>query len=66
MKALIELFKILDTPEDKRDPYDTSDLSKFPYVNGGLFQDENIVIPDGEEVTEATFENLSNNKGDEE
>ncbi|MBE5908814.1 MAG: class I SAM-dependent DNA methyltransferase [Lachnospiraceae bacterium] len=44
-KALIELFKILDTPEDKRDPYDTSDLSKFPYVNGGLFADENIEIP---------------------
>lgn len=44
-KALIELFKILDTPEDKRDPYDTSDLSKFPYVNGGLFADESIEIP---------------------
>lgn len=29
-------------------------------------KDENIVIPDDEEVTEATFENLSNNKGDEE
>lgn len=44
-KALIELFKILDTPEDKRDPYDDSDLSKFPYVNGGLFADEDIEIP---------------------
>ena len=44
-KALIELFKILDTPEDKRDPYDISDLSKFPYVNGGLFADESIEIP---------------------
>ena len=30
---------------DKRDPYDTSDLSKFPYVNGGLFADESIEIP---------------------
>ena len=29
-------------------------------------KDENIVIPDDEEVTETTFENLSNNKGDEE
>lgn len=28
-------------------------------------KDENIVIPDGEEVTEATFENLSDNKGGE-
>ena len=44
-KALIELFKILDTPEDKRDPYDDSDLSKFPYVNGGLFAQEDIEIP---------------------
>lgn len=44
-KALIELFKILDTKPEDRDPYDTSDLSKFPYVNGGLFADENIEIP---------------------
>lgn len=44
-RALIELFKTLDTPENKRDPYDTSELSKFPYVNGGLFADENIEIP---------------------
>lgn len=44
-KALIELFKILDTKPEERDPYDTSDLSKFPYVNGGLFADENIEIP---------------------
>ena len=44
-RALIDLFKILDTPEGKRDPYDTSGLSKFPYVNGGLFADENIEIP---------------------
>ena len=44
-KALIELFKILDTPEEKRDPYDDSLLSQFPYVNGGLFADEDIEIP---------------------
>ncbi len=44
-KALIELFKILDTPEENRDPYDTSDLSKFPFVNGGLFEKEDIEIP---------------------
>ena len=44
-KALIELFKILDTKPEDRDPYDTSDLVKFPYVNGGLFADENIEIP---------------------
>jgi len=44
-KALIELFKILDTTEDKRDPYDETMLSEFPYVNGGLFRDEDIEIP---------------------
>ena len=44
-KALIELFKTLDTPSDMRDKYDTSMLSQFPYVNGGLFAEENIEIP---------------------
>jgi hypothetical protein len=44
-RALIDLFKTLDTKPEDRDPYDTSDLAKFPYVNGGLFADENIEIP---------------------
>ncbi len=42
---LIKLFKILDTPIDKRDPYLEDDLNQFPYVNGGLFSNENIEIP---------------------
>ena len=47
-RAVIDLFKILDTPPDKRDPYlkdDNPALSAFPYVNGGLFADEEIEIP---------------------
>ena len=44
-QALINLFKILDTETDNRDPYLEEDLLAFPYVNGGLFADENIVIP---------------------
>ena len=44
-KALIDLFRVLDQPEDKRDPYMDEDLAAFPYVNGGLFSDENIEIP---------------------
>ena len=44
-KAIIEVFKILDTPESQRDPYIDEDLNKFPYVNGGLFKEENIEIP---------------------
>lgn len=47
-KALIELFRILDTKPEDRDPYlaeDDPQLAAFPYVNGGLFSDENIEIP---------------------
>ena len=44
-KALIELFQVLDTKPENRDPYMNDDLSAFPYVNGGLFADENIEIP---------------------
>ena len=43
--ALIDLFKVLDTKPEDRDPYMDEDLAAFPYVNGGLFADENIVIP---------------------
>lgn len=42
---LIKLFKVLDTPLDKRDPYLEEELNQFPYVNGGLFSNENIEIP---------------------
>ena len=44
-RALIDLFKVLDTKPEDRDPYMDEDLAAFPYVNGGLFADENIVIP---------------------
>ena len=44
-QALINLFKILDTKSEDRDPYLDDNLLAFPYVNGGLFADENIVIP---------------------
>ena len=44
-KALIDLFKVLDTPPEQRDPYMDDELAAFPYVNGGLFSDENIIIP---------------------
>ncbi len=44
-RALIDLFKVLDTPEGERDTYLDEELKAFPYVNGGLFADENIEIP---------------------
>ena len=44
-EALIKLFKVLDTQYDGRDPYEKEILAAFPYVNGGLFSEENIEIP---------------------
>ncbi|MCK9268194.1 MAG: N-6 DNA methylase [Alkaliphilus sp.] len=43
--ALIRLFEILDKKPEKRDPYLEDELAAFPYVNGGLFEDKNVVIP---------------------
>ena len=43
--ALMELFRVLDQKPEERDPYLNSDLAAFPYVNGGLFADEDIEIP---------------------
>ena len=40
-----KLFKWLDTDKDSRDKYDEASLKDFPYVNGGLFRDEDIDIP---------------------
>lgn len=44
-RAIIDLFKVLDQREEERDEYLDQDLKDFPYVNGGLFADENIVVP---------------------
>ena len=44
-KALIDLFRILDQKPEERNPYEDELLASFPYVNGGLFADENIEIP---------------------
>ena len=47
-KALVNLFRVLDQRPEARDPYLADDdplLAAFPYVNGGLFADEDIEIP---------------------
>ena len=44
-RALIDFFVLLDTPIESRDPYLEDDIAAFPYVNGGLFSDEKIIIP---------------------
>lgn len=58
--GLIELFKILDTPEAERDKYLDPELAAFPYVNGGLFSDENIEIPNfTDEIRDLLLEQAS-------
>ncbi len=47
-RALLELFRILDTKPQDRDPYLGDDdplLAAFPYVNGGLFAGDDIEVP---------------------
>lgn len=44
-RALIELFQVLDQKEENRDEYLEEELAAFPYVNGGLFTEEDKTIP---------------------
>ena len=44
-EALINLFRILNQKEEERDKYLNDNLLAFPYVNGGLFAEEDIEIP---------------------
>lgn len=59
-KALLELFEVLDQKVEERDPYLDDDLAAFPYVNGGLFKDEDIEIPNfTDEIMEVLLEDAS-------
>ena len=59
-KALLELFQVLDQKAEERDDYLDDDLAAFPYVNGGLFKDEDIEIPNfTEEIMEVLLEDAS-------
>ena len=47
-KGLTQLFRVLNQKAEERDPYLKDDdplLAAFPYVNGGLFADETVIIP---------------------
>ena len=44
-RALLDLFQILDQKEEERDEYLEESLAAFPYVNGGLFTEEDRTIP---------------------
>lgn len=60
--ALHKLFKALDTKVEERDRYMDEELAKFPYVNGGLFANENIIIPHmTEEIIDIILHKASEN-----
>ena len=60
--ALINLFKVLDTKMEERDPYLDVELAAFPYVNGGLFTDCHIEIPNfTDELRTLILEKASDN-----
>ena len=44
-RDLSALFKVLDQQESERDPYLDDEFNQFAYVNGGMFSDENVIIP---------------------
>ena len=64
-KGLRDLFRVLDQKPEERDPYladDDPKLAAFPYVNGGLFSDENIEIPPfTDEIMGLILRNASDN-----
>lgn len=60
-RALLDLFQILDQKEDERDEYLEESLAAFPYVNGGLFTEEDKTIPPlTEEIKELLVKHASN------
>ncbi|MBR4531076.1 class I SAM-dependent DNA methyltransferase [bacterium] len=44
-EKILNLFNVLNTKPEDRDPYLSDDLAAFPYVNGGLFAEQSIEIP---------------------
>lgn len=53
--ALLKLFNILNTAEEDRSKYEKPELLSFPYVNGGLFEDNTLEIPQFTEAIKHTL-----------
>ena len=55
--ALMDLFSVLNTRPNERDPYLDEDLLAFPYVDGGLFEEQGVEIPRFNSVLTALLTN---------
>ncbi len=59
-RALLDLFTVLDQKIGERDEYLEESLAQFPYVNGGLFTEEDKTIPPlTEEIKELLVKHAS-------
>lgn len=56
---ILRLFETVDTPEAKRDPYLDERVAAFPYINGGLFHDRSIIVPQLDAEVAATIAEVS-------
>ena len=61
-EAIRRLFNVLNQKPEERDPYLKEDLAAFPYVNGGLFDGNDIEIPHfTNEIRDLILEKASDN-----
>jgi len=59
-RALLLLFQVLDQKTEEREEYLEESLAAFPYVNGGLFTEEDKRIPQlTEEIKDLLVQNAS-------
>ncbi len=58
-RALLDLFRVLDTPVAERDVYLEPELAAFPYVNGGLFREETPIPPFTPRLRQLILKNAS-------
>lgn len=58
-RDLLDLFEVLNTPLDERDPYLDDTLKKFPYVNGELFDGASEIPNFTPEIRELLLEEAS-------
>lgn len=59
---MLQLFRMLNTPADKRDPFEREDLTAFPFVSSALFEDMEISVPQfDDEVRTIILDDMSAN-----
>ncbi|MBQ5340398.1 MAG: methylase, partial [Oscillospiraceae bacterium] len=58
-RALMDLFTVLDTRPEDRDPYLDESLLAFPYVNGGMFSGDIEIPRINEEIRDLILQRAS-------